>query len=77
MRQQFSFVKRINDEVTEDCFPKLKLVASNDPKTHYSVVECEALEPGDYSLQALGSNPFSMSVTVHKGQIWNNVENFI
>ena len=30
LRQQFKFIKKINGEVTEDCFGKLKLTPSND-----------------------------------------------
>ena len=55
----------------------MKLTQANDPKAHYRLLETDYLEPGEYELKVLGSNPFSMDITVHMGSIWNNVENFI
>ena len=76
-RQQITFYRSIEGEVTDDCFAKLKLVKAGGESTHYFLLQAENLEPGEYVLKTIGENNFSMHIRVHKGQIWNNVKNFI
>ena len=75
-REQVTFYRSIEGEVTDDCFNQLKVVQS-DVHQHYCTLSVDNLEAGEYVLKTFGENSFRMIIHVHRGQTWNNVQNFI
>lgn len=76
-RRQVSLIRSSNGVILEDWFDKLALERLGDNETGYHIIKCHCLDQGDYQLVIRGDHTHTIDITVHKGENWNNVENFI
>lgn len=76
-RQQVTLVRSKQGIIIEDWFNKIKVVRKQNANSHYFMLLVEDLEVGEYDMFLRGDQTHQMKLTVHKGNYWNNLENFI
>lgn len=63
--------------IIEDWFKKIQVVRKQNANSHYFLLQVEDLEAGEYDMILRGDETHQIKLNVHKGNYWNNLENFI
>lgn len=77
-REQTTLYRSRMGTVVDDWFTNIKVIKKEKENgSHYFLLKVEKLEQGEYTWQLRGAHNVTVKIVVHKGQYWNNLENFI